>query len=87
MLENDFIIPDVIFLDLNMPRMDGLELLISIRKQLKYKTIPIYIYTTSNAKKDRESCLAQGATGFITKHHSFIALCKEIKNLLHEHAC
>src|ERR1700739_3500683 len=45
--------PDSIFLDLNMPRMDGRECLVEIRKIERLKNIPICIYTTSSLEKDK----------------------------------
>ena len=81
LIQPDFPIPDLMFVDLNMPKIGGLELLISIRKQDKYKDVPLFIYSTTKTEKERNQCLTEGATGFITKHNSFKALCTELKQL------
>src|SRR6266487_683666 len=47
-------LPDYIFLDLNMPRMNGLECLVEIKKTNTLKHIPVIIYSTSSAEKDVE---------------------------------
>lgn len=60
-------VPDYIFLDLNMPVMDGKECLKEIRKQKHLNEIPVIIFTTSSAEKDKEETKALGASAFITK--------------------
>lgn len=60
-------LPDVIFLDLNMPRMDGKQCLLEIKRQEELKGIPVFIYTTSSNPKDIEDCLNGGAKCVITK--------------------
>ncbi|PBQ33909.1 response regulator [Sphingobacteriaceae bacterium] len=74
----EFKAPDIIFLDLNMPKMGGLEFLQKIRLIPEYKQVQILIYTTSSLQKDKDSVLAAGANGVITKHYSFDALCDEL---------
>lgn len=59
--------PDCIFLDLNMPRMNGAQCLEGIKKESQLSDIPVVIYTTSSEGRDRETTLALGATAFITK--------------------
>ncbi|SKC43538.1 response regulator [Ohtaekwangia koreensis] len=59
--------PDVIFLDLNMPRMDGKKFLEAIKKDEKLSHIPVVIYTTSKLEKDKEETKALGAAHFISK--------------------
>jgi CheY-like chemotaxis protein len=59
--------PDLILLDLNMPLMDGFEVLKEIRKHHALAQIPLYVITTSRSKQDRETALALGATGFYSK--------------------
>ena len=60
-------IPDLIFLDLNMPRMDGKECLRKLKENLLLRSIPVIIYTTSSQSKDIEETMAAGAIKFITK--------------------
>jgi CheY-like chemotaxis protein len=71
-------LPDVIFLDLNMPRMDGKECLSELKKDPHLKHIPVIMYTTSSQSKDIEETMLKGAICFITKPTSL----KELKNIL-----
>ena len=80
--ENDFVIPDIIFADLNMPRLGGLEFLKKVRANPECKNVPVYIYSTSSAKEECDKCMAAGAAGFITKHYSFEDLEKELEKLI-----
>lgn len=63
-------LPDYIFLDLNMPRMNGKECLKEIKKNNLLRDIPVIIYTTSSSSADREETHKLGASDFITKPHS-----------------
>jgi CheY-like chemotaxis protein len=63
-------LPDYIFLDLNMPRMNGKECLKEIKKNKRLKDIPVIIYTTSSLSADREEIYKLGASDFITKPYS-----------------
>jgi len=60
-------LPDLIFLDLNMPRMDGKECLSKMKQHAALAQIPVIIYTTSFHLKDIEETRKLGAIGFITK--------------------
>ncbi|HXL57699.1 MAG TPA: response regulator [Chitinophagaceae bacterium] len=75
-------LPDYIFLDLNMPRMNGLECLVEIKKTNTLKHIPVIIYSTSSAEKDVEETRKLGADYFITKPPGFKELCDKIKYIL-----
>ncbi|CAK0773390.1 Response regulator Rcp1 [Azospirillaceae bacterium] len=59
--------PDLIFLDLNMPRMDGREFLKEMRSDQKLCTIPVVVLTTSDTHKDVISAYSLGANSFVTK--------------------
>lgn len=72
-------LPELIFLDLNMPRMNGKEFLTELKKDHKLKDIPVIIYSTSSYKKDKEDVLNLGAIGFITKPTNT----NDLKNILH----
>ena len=66
-LEEESIVPDYIFLDLNMPRMDGKECLREIRKQKHLAHVPVIIFSTSSADKEKAETKRLGATSFIVK--------------------
>jgi two-component system chemotaxis response regulator CheY len=58
---------DLVFLDLNMPDIGGLEVIQFIREQDGLKDLPIVIVTTRGDEDSRARCLAAGATRFMTK--------------------
>ncbi len=60
-------LPDYIFLDLNMPRINGIQLLTEIKKISHLENIPVAIYSTSSHPSDKEATLKLGASAFITK--------------------
>lgn len=62
-----FVIPDMIFLDLNMPRMNGMDCLRAIRSKGEYRDIPIIIYSTSSEARQIDEAYKSGATRFIQK--------------------
>jgi CheY-like chemotaxis protein len=66
--------PDVIFLDLNMPRMNGWQCLEKLKADAVTKDIPVVIYTTSSHTRDKQVAFAHGATAFITKPSDYKAL-------------
>lgn len=68
------ILPDLIFLDLNMPRKNGLECLKEIRGDDKFSAVPIAIYSTSASEKDINETFLHGANIYIQKPNSFDAL-------------
>jgi CheY-like chemotaxis protein len=71
-------VPDLLFLDWNMPKLTGMQYLTAIRKFPCFDNVPVIIYTTSTAQKDREEAGRLGASYFISKPSSF----KELKQLL-----
>lgn len=67
LLKNDQILPDIIFLDLNMPKINGLEFLKILKEDDILKYIPTIILTTSNNRKDVLACYQTGVAGYIIK--------------------
>lgn len=59
--------PDLILLDLNMPRMDGRQFLRKIKQDPALQSIPVIVLTTSDAETDLVSSYAEGAAGYIVK--------------------
>ncbi len=72
---------DVIFLDLNMPIMNGFECLSSLKENEQYKNIPVVIFTTSKNLHDIERTKELGASLFFTKPTSFNTLCNKLKQI------
>jgi CheY-like chemotaxis protein len=64
-------LPDLILLDLNMPRMDGRAALIFVKSEPSYRHIPVVVLTTSKDEKDLSFSMDSGAESFITKPASF----------------
>jgi CheY-like chemotaxis protein len=75
-------LPDLIFLDLNMPGKTGLECLKEIRSHKKYKAMSIAIYSTSAAEKDIQETFIYGANVYIKKPSDF----NELKETLNKAA-
>ena len=64
-------VPDFIFLDLNMPKLNGKLCLERIKQLPSVKKIPVIIYTTSSINNDIEETKRMGAAHFITKPSTF----------------
>ncbi|TXE19364.1 response regulator [Psychroserpens burtonensis] len=66
-LEKKETLPDIILLDLNMPKINGLEFLAILKKDDTLKYIPTIILTTSNNQKDLLECYKIGVAGYVLK--------------------
>jgi CheY-like chemotaxis protein len=69
---NPEVLPDVILLDLNMPRKHGREVLLEIRSEPRLQHIPIVILTTSEDEEDMVFTRKAGADTFMTKPNTFV---------------
>jgi CheY-like chemotaxis protein len=76
------LVPDLIFLDLNMPRVDGKQFLAELRQIEHLRHIPVIIYTTSSHESDKKETRALGASYFITKPNSLHELNQLLKGIL-----
>lgn len=65
--EKNPLIPDVIFLDINMPKMNGIEFLNIIRNDPKLKDLKVFVMTTSSESIDRTTAEGLGISGYIIK--------------------
>jgi CheY-like chemotaxis protein len=74
-------LPDYIFLDINMPLMNGKKCLEEIKKNDSYKNIPVIIYSTTTDKRQIEECKKMGAD-FLTKPDTFEVLINSLKRIL-----
>ena len=76
-------IPDIIFLDLNLPKKDGREVLAEIKQDPELKIIPVVVLTTSEAEQDILRTYELHANCYITKPvdiNRFIEVVKSIQN-------
>ena len=63
--------PSVILLDINMPKMNGLEFLTELRREPEFSHIPVFIMTTSNEETDRMAAQKLNVAGYIVKPLTF----------------
>lgn len=75
-------LPEVIILDINMPKVDGLECLEQIKQNTNFKKLPIVMLSTSGDSETIEKALELGATAYAVKPSSFDGLKTLIKNVL-----
>jgi CheY-like chemotaxis protein len=73
--------PDVIFLDINMPVMNGWDCLKKLKDNPGLKTIPTIIYSTSSARQDVEKAYSLGALAFLSKPENFQELAEILKTV------
>jgi len=73
--------PDLVLLDMNLPRFGGLEVLRRIRADQRFDDMPVVILTTSALKEDIETMLQLGANAFVTKSEAGFHLEKKIQML------
>ena len=76
-------VPDIIFLDINMPLMNGLECLKEIKSHLHLRDIPVVMYSTSALPDTIETAHTLGANLFIEKPSDFQNLKNILKPVLH----
>jgi len=76
------IVPDHIILDINMPRMDGRETLVRIRKTEAISRVPVHILSTTGSADEAASLKRIGATTFVTKPNTFEELCSFVRSVL-----
>ncbi|MDP9230516.1 MAG: response regulator [Bacteroidota bacterium] len=75
------VIPDILFLDLNMPNMNGIECLKNIRAIKHFDSLPIFIYSTSKNPQYVNACYKEGATGYIVKPIKYTDIVKMLKQI------
>ena len=76
-------LPDYIFLDVNMPKMDGREFLKQVKADPHYSKVPVVIYSTSNHASEMGKYFRMGASNFITKPSEFNLLVTYLRTILH----
>jgi CheY-like chemotaxis protein len=72
---------DLIFLDLNMPRMDGFEFLNRVKTNDRFRNIPVVVISTSNRPSDIEKSMSLGAATYVNKPPTYDQLFHKLKNI------
>jgi len=75
--------PSIVFIDLNMPRKNGFEILEEIRSSDNFRSVPIVVYSTSGEANTISKCLNLGASFYMTKAVRIATLRDAINHLLH----
>lgn len=75
------LVPDIILLDINMPKMDGIEFLEHLRSHQKLKHLPVFVLTTSDAPEDILSAYQANVAGYIRKPVRFSEFMEAMKVL------
>jgi len=88
LMQHNFRLPDLIVLDINMPRMDGFVTLARIKSERGISEIPVVVYSTSSDNDHITKSYHLGATAFITKPCNFKGIMDVARSLQHysEHA-
>ena len=79
------IMPDILFLDLNLPGSDGIECLRMIKKEPTLQNLKIVIYTTSNAPDHVKECHALGASRYLLKPVNYSGIFKGLELIFNLH--
>lgn len=70
--------PDLVLLDLNMPRVSGRDALVQLKQDPGLRLLPIVVFTTSDDARDVRACYEAGANAFVTKPCSMAELCRAV---------
>lgn len=82
MLSSGSINPDMIFLDINMPKMSGIELLAWLKRYQALQSVPIVMYSTSLNQRETDYCSELGASAVIPKLYSLEDSVKQLREIV-----
>jgi DNA-binding response OmpR family regulator len=75
------IVPDYIFLDINMPMMDGKQCLKALKSMPEFEAVSVIMYSTSTDTREIKECYKLGAEDFLIKPHSFEKLVNDLTSI------
>lgn len=73
--------PDLLILDVMMPRLNGFEVLKKIRADARLQRLPVIVLTAKTQARDREAALAVGADTYMTKPYSNREIVEQVRRL------
>lgn len=76
------VLPDIVLIDINMPKMNGLEFLSELRNHKEWKDLTCFIITTSDEKIERQAAAKLGVSGYIIKPLKLNSSSKDAFNLM-----
>jgi len=79
------VLPDLIILDINMPKVNGLQALSLIRANPAFSRVPVIIYSTTGNPATIKQAYESGANFYLRKPRSFIGLKEEIQHIFEDH--
>ncbi len=85
-IKDNQLLPSYIFLDINMPQMDGKDTLKEIRKVARYNSVQIIMLSTGLNPQDTEQYKQLGASNFMSKANSFHDFCEKLKTTIKSRA-
>lgn len=81
-LSDGIVLPDLIFLDINMPILNGRDCLVAIRQDERFDDVPVIMYSTSSALDDKRYCLTAGANEYLCKSSNVATALEELRGVL-----
>ncbi|HMK60182.1 MAG TPA: response regulator [Dissulfurispiraceae bacterium] len=85
MLRDDQPLPDLVLLDLKMPGMNGIDVLIELRRDDHLKKIPVVMVSSSSLESDRAASFKAGANGYLHKAFDMSEFSNEIEAVLNNY--
>jgi len=76
------LMPNLVFMDVNMPRMNGIDCLKKIQQSAVLKDIPVVMYSTSCSPAYQKECFDNGAVHYMEKPNDFAQLCNSLKRIV-----
>jgi len=76
------VLPDLVFMDVNMPKMNGIDCLKKMQQSAVLKDIPVVMYSTSCPPSFQKDCFDNGAAHYMEKPSDFVALCGALERIM-----